>query len=151
MSEIKLFRVTSRADLHGYKDVQIDWFVTEREGHLFGPGGSLNLEVRDAIPDYAGGDYHGYDSADHLEEYFTEDEAKALTDWLAAHRKCTTTTIEPGKFPQQENGRIFMALGSIPVGGETDFLMIGKSPDYDLPFKAWGYYDLRGWELKRTA
>jgi hypothetical protein len=139
MSEIKLFYVTSTADLRGCKDVPIAWFVTERERHLFGPGGSLDLEVRDAIPDYTG-DHHGYDRADRLEEYFTADEAKALTDWLATHHKCPTT-IEPVQFPQPDNT---LSLRAVPIGGGTDFLTIGDSPDYDLPFKSWGYYDVRG-------
>jgi hypothetical protein len=108
MSEIKLFHVRSRANLHGYKDVPIDWFVTKRGPH-YGP------------------------------EQFTEDEAKALTDWLAAHRKCSTT-IEPVEFPRPDN---VMSFNEIPVGGENDFLMISESPDYDLPFKVDGHYDVR--------
>jgi hypothetical protein len=141
MSEIKLFQVHSRADLDGYSDVPIAWFVDKREGYLFGPGGSLNIEVCDAIPDYEGS-YHGYDTADHLEEYFTEHEAKAFVDWLEAFRpQCAATMMEQVQFPRPNN---IMSFRSIPVGGAQDFLMTGDAPDYALPFKVWGYYDLRG-------
>jgi hypothetical protein len=110
MSET-LFTVRSLADMRGYRDVPIDWFVTERQG-----------------------------SSVHLGEHFTEDEARALTDWLAEHRKCATT-IEPVKLPEPDN---VMSFNEMPVGGETDFLMIDEAPEYDLPFKVNGHFDVRG-------
>ena len=60
MPDIKLFKVHSYADLHGFKDVPIVWFVDKRERRLFGPGGSLNVQVRDVLPNYTGS-YHDYD------------------------------------------------------------------------------------------
>lgn len=39
-----------------------------------------------------------------------------------------------------------MGVGAVAVGGLQDFLMISENPVYSLPFKVWGYYDLRHYE-----
>jgi hypothetical protein len=98
-----------------------------------------------ALPNY-GGNHHGYDSADALEEYFTESEAKTFSDWLLTYRQ-TLTAVEPVQFPiMLEGDTILGAILTTPVGGETYFLMIDRSPDYDLPFEVQGYFDIRGCE-----
>jgi hypothetical protein len=141
----KLFTVRSSITLHGFRNVLVAWFVSTRERLLFGPNGSLGVDVRDVLPNY-GGDYAGYDSADALEEYFTESEAKMFSDWLLTYRQ-TATAVEPEQFPiMLEGNTILGAIGSTPVGGETNFLMISRSPDYDLPFQVEGYFDVRGCE-----
>ncbi|MGA8649994.1 MAG: hypothetical protein WB677_05130 [Xanthobacteraceae bacterium] len=145
MPDIKLFKVHSYADLHGFKDVPIVWFVDKRERRLFGPGGSLNVQVRDVLPNYTGS-YHDYDSADALEEYFTESEAKAFGDWLQVHRR-TAVTTEAVQFPIiLEDNAILGAIGTTPVGGETGFLLMPAAPDYGFPFNVWGYFDVRDCE-----
>ena len=141
MSNIKLFRLRSQGELHGYRDVPINWFVDHRSHPLFGINGSLGVEARDLIADYDPSD--GVYGTDYLDECFTEDEAKAFTAWLKQHRK-TDAAILPVKLPIPNDRFPF---GGIPAGGETDFLMIAQSPDYDLKFGVWGFYDLRGGEL----
>jgi hypothetical protein len=49
-----------------------------------------------------------------------------------------TTTIEEEKLPIPSN---VMGLGTIPVGGGTDFKMLHKAPGYPLPFQVLGYFD----------
>jgi hypothetical protein len=139
MTDIRLFQIHSRANLRGFRNVPIDWFVVRRERPLFGPCGSLGVEVCDLIQDYMGG-YHGYDAADRLGEYFTETEARAFVDWVRVHRNDDTATIEQANLPI---ANCSMAFNAIPVGGEQDFLMIGEAADYDLPFTVDGYFDVR--------
>ena len=79
-------------------------------------------------------------------KYFTESEAKTFSDWLLTYRQ-TVTAVEPVQFPiMLEGNTILGAILTTPVGGETDFLMIDRSPDYDLPFEVEGYFDIRGCE-----
>jgi hypothetical protein len=35
-----------------------------------------------------------------------------------------------------------MGVGTLPVGGDSDFYMLSKAPDYPLPFSVWGHFDL---------
>jgi hypothetical protein len=51
------------------------------------------------------------------------------------------------KLPFPEN---IMGTSAIPVGGGTDFVTTSESDDYDLPFKVWGFYDVRGCEYDET-
>jgi hypothetical protein len=144
MECVKLFRVSSVADqLRGHKNVQIQWFVDERPRRLFGAGGSANVTYHGAIkhydPDHPLTEY----AQTALAEYFTEGEASAFVEWLKAHRNDTTATVEQATLPIEKNAMPFSAM---PVGGENDFLMTGRSADYNLPFKVWGYFDLRGCE-----
>jgi hypothetical protein len=144
----KLFTVRSSITLHGFRNVPVGWFVLKRERHLFGPNGSLGVGVRDLLPNY-GGNHHGYDSADALEEYLTESEAETFSDWVLTYRQ-TATGVEPVQFPiMLEGNTILGSIGSTAVGGETGFLTISRSPDYALPFKVEGYFDIRGCEAHR--
>ena len=34
----------------------------------------------------------------------------------------------------------YLPTGAIPVGGDCDFYMLSEHDDYNLPFRAWGYY-----------
>jgi hypothetical protein len=47
-----LYCVRSTADLHGYRDVAICWFVCERDRRLFGPTGSLGISYGQVITGY---------------------------------------------------------------------------------------------------
>ena len=42
-----------------------------------------------------------------------------------------------------ESGVGVLPLGAIAVGGGTDFYMLSEEPEYDLPVKIWGYFDVR--------
>jgi hypothetical protein len=127
--------------------VTIHWFVNKRERPLFGPGGSLGIEYRDVITDYDPNDMLPEGA---VEELFTEAEAKAFCEFLNAHRDYTNTEIKPySKFPISNS---MMGLGATPMGGGIDNLMTGDAPDYNLPFKVYGYYDLNhGYERQEDV
>jgi hypothetical protein len=150
MLNVKLFHITSRAaNLHGYKDVPLEWFVRARERPLlFGVGGSLNVTYSQAISNYDKDDHGSAYAELALEEFFTDDEAKALVDWLAAHRpRYSATTVKRAKLPIGNN---VMGTGGVPVGGGPDFLTTSESADYDLPFEAWAFFDVRGCTFDQT-
>jgi hypothetical protein len=44
-----------------------------------------------------------------------------------------------------------MGNGAIAVGGGDDFCMLHKEPEYSLPFKVEGYFDLHQCELSDDA
>jgi hypothetical protein len=146
---VKLYRVSSRvANLHGYRDVQLKWLVNKRERRLFGADGSLNTPYREVIRDCDKNDDMRLYAEGALEEFFTEAEATALVDWLTIHRpQYLDTTVVQVKLPIGNNA---MGARAIPVGGGPDFLMISQSIDYNLPFDAWAFYDVRGCEFDET-
>jgi len=135
--DIKLFQARSRASVGKFDSVWISWFVDKRQGRLFGPDGLLDLEIRDAIPDYDG-DRGGYDGTAALMECFTADEIRAFISWLMTHRPYSTT-VNPVRFPCPN---CVVALGSMTVGGGIRLLTISDDPDFDLPFAVKGYYNL---------
>lgn len=56
------------------------------------------------------------------------------------HRRFHLLPIEEEKLPIANN---MMGLGAIAVGGGDDFYMLYNAPEYPLPFKVLGYFDLR--------
>jgi hypothetical protein len=75
-----------------------------------------------------------------LEELFTLDEAEALKAYLdKRHDGAGTTDIVEVKLPIPFNSAGFGAHG---VGRSADFYMLDRDEGYDLPFRAWAYYDL---------
>jgi hypothetical protein len=145
---LELFTVTSQiANLHGYKNVGIWWFVVDRARPLFGADGSLGIPYTRVIAGYdATDEYRSYcESA--IDELFTADEARAFVEFLRTRRNDASATIEPATLPIERNQ---MGHAAVPVGGGPDFLTIGDSPDYGLPFKVWGYFDVRHYEFDET-
>jgi hypothetical protein len=145
----ELFHVRSKiANMHGFKNVAIVWFVDMRAQPLFGENGSLGVEYGHVITNYDATDRDFCCAELAVEEMFTKDEAEAFQAFVRAKRNDATATIEPAKLPIANN---IMGYGAIPTGGGPDFLMIGDRPDYDLPFKVWGFYDVRGYEFDEKA
>jgi hypothetical protein len=72
---------------------------------------------------------------DFIDELFTEDRTFADEG---------VTTVEEQKLPIPNN---MMGVGAIAVGWGDDFYMLCNKPEYPLPFKVWGYFDLRDCEL----
>jgi hypothetical protein len=107
----ELFSVRSEiANMHGYKNVTIEWFVDRRAQPLFGENGSLGVEYGRVIMNYDATDYAELA----VEEMFTKDEAEALQAFLRAKRNDATAIIEPAKLPIANN---IVGLGAIPAGG----------------------------------
>jgi hypothetical protein len=120
-------------NLRGYRNVPIDFFVTKRPGETVEP---------------LTGDYAVDFPAEAFRELFTEDEAEALVGWLRTHRSDNSAVVQPVKLPLPAN---IGPTGAIAVGGPPDFLMIDESPDYDLAFKAWGYFSVEGCVFDEAA
>jgi hypothetical protein len=148
LNKLKLFGISSLvANLHGYNDVSVEWFVDERPQRLFGPDGSLGISYSDLVKSYDASDPHAGYAEIAVEEYFTEAEAEAFTAWAKVHRHDDTATTSPASLPVANN---IMPLSAIPCGGGSDFLLTGEADDYDLSFKVHGYYDAKLCEFDET-
>jgi hypothetical protein len=134
---MKLYKVTTMVSkYHGCKNVQFIWFRCEP--------GPQKRPYAELIENY---DPEGdqYYAEDHIEELFTEDEAQSLKAYLdREHGHEGTTTISEADLPYPNN---LMGVGAIAVGGGDDFYQLCDEPEYSLPFKVWGYFDLVGCEL----
>ncbi len=132
-SRPRLYRVHSTIDeLDGRKNVAVNWFFADE---------------RETPPAPYAEVIEGYDPADEgktypegaIDEAFTLEEAHALADYLR-DRHADETEITELRLPIRFST---MGCGAIPVGGPQGFLKLEYEPDYPLPFKVWGYYDLR--------
>jgi hypothetical protein len=132
---MKLFIVTTTAKQHrGCKDVVFSWFRTEKPSE-WRPYGELieNYEPGNRYAEWA------------IDELFSEDEALLLKEYLdRTYADAGVTVIKEQSLPIPNNVMVF---GAMAVGGEDGFCMLDKDPEYSLPFKVWGYYDLVGCEL----
>ena len=130
----KLFQVvTIVKEYSGCKGVTFYWFFADER--------SSPRPYADLIADYnPGTPYIEYAEA-RIDELFTEAEASQLIAYLDCQLGDEgMTTIEEEKLPIPSN---VMGFGTIAVGGPQDFYMLHKAPGYPLPFKAFGYFDLR--------
>jgi hypothetical protein len=76
---------------------------------------------------------------------FELDQAQALKDYIDQNYGDEgITTIKKATLPIAKYSG---GAGSMAVGGGNDFLMLDNNPKYSLPFKVWGYFDLRDCEL----
>jgi hypothetical protein len=123
-------------EYHGCKDVTFIWFCSD------------NREQRDyasLIANYDPSDRDVLYAEDAINELFTEGEANRLKEYLdRSHGSEGPTTIVKANLPMDMN---IMPLRGMPVGGGTSFINVYEESEYDLPFQAVAYYDLRGCEL----
>jgi len=139
----KLYRVISTAPRFPhrgcvYKDVWINWFVNRNEVD------ESPVPYKDAIVDYDPTTDKGY-TEEYVKELFTEVEAKVFSAYLlAVHGPDVTTTLKEITLPMdcKKKGPV----GAMAVGGSNDFHMLSEESGYNLKFKVWGYYDVRGCE-----
>lgn len=111
-----------------FKDVVINWFVTDRESPAVNPLEWIDFATA-SDPVY---------SIHALNELFTTDEAEQLKDYLMNVHGDDSVKIEPaGKL--HEN---ILPWNAIAVGGPRDFLMLTTDDYYNLPFKVDGYFDV---------
>jgi hypothetical protein len=132
---MKLFNVGTTAKQYGgCKGVAFCWFRTE--------GPSEPRPYGELIENYEPGNVYAEGAID---EMFTEDEALLLKEYLdRTYTGAGVTVIEEQPLPIPNNT---MGCGAIPVGDGNDFHMLDRNPEYSLPFKVWGYFDLRGCTL----
>jgi hypothetical protein len=120
----------------GCKNVAFDWFRCERRAPR---------PYADLIENYDPFDDLVVYPEECIDELFELDEAQALKDYIDQnYGDAGITTIKKIQLPIANN---MMGAGAIPVGGLTDHHMLDNAPGYSLPFKVWGYFDLRGCEL----
>ena len=126
------YGVTLIADeFDGYSGVPFTLFHTEMSNEELAP--LVVVAPGRSIDDVA----HWY-TASAIEETFSKAEVKQLYAYfkqrgnvrLRARRAYSPTNAD-------------MGVGAIPVGGGNDFYTFSEEPGYSLPFKVWGYFDLR--------
>jgi hypothetical protein len=139
MPSEKLFQVTTIAPVfHGHRDVDLSWFVDKRPA-------PMNRPYRELIEPYLRReDWDTGLAEEAIDEMLSAEEAEALAAWLRKHRpQYGEPKITEAELPIGPNT---MGVSGIPLGGGQDVLLTGEAPDYDLPFKVGGYYDLRHYE-----
>jgi len=128
---MKLYCVSTTApEYSGFKNVVFHWFNEK-------PQGKRAYAV--LIKDYDPKAYAIYYAEAFVDELFTEDEARQLKDYIDQSHE-GETIIKEQPLPVDNN---VMGYGAIPVGGMQDFYMLSKEAEYSLPFKVYGYFDLR--------
>ena len=79
-----------------------------------------------------------------LRELFSREEAEALVAYLdGAHGDEGVNQIKKRELPLSSR---LMPLSGIPTGGGPDHYELWRKPEYNLPFKVVGFFDLRGYE-----
>jgi hypothetical protein len=135
---MKLYIVrTTAKEYDGCRDVVFQWFR-----HAMPQG---QRPYADLIKNYEPGDRAAIYAEEFIEELFTWDEARQLKAYLDQHHgEQGDTVIKETTLPVENNMMGFLAH---PVGGGDSFYILCKEPEYALPFKVWGYFDLRGCTL----
>jgi hypothetical protein len=130
---MKLYRVTTTVrEFRGCKNVVFIWFRYMPPGRR-----PYAVLIKDYEPERALAVY----TESLIEELFTWDEARQLKDYLARHHgREGKTVIKEEPLPVDN----MMDYGGLAVGGGDDFYMLYKEPEYSLPFKVSGYYNLVG-------
>lgn len=135
---MKLYNVTTSVkEYRGCKNVWFTWFRCDH--------GEQKRPYAELIENYDPAADRNYYPEDYIELLFTEEEAHQLKEYLdRVHGHEGVTTIEEEQLPVPQN---IMSVGAIAVGGGDDFYQLCDEPEYSLPFKVWGYFNLVGCEL----
>lgn len=118
---MRLYNVDSTvAEFDGYRDVNVRWFVNDREVPA--------VPYAEGIRDYRGDNAY---SELALDELFALEEAEMLAAYLKAEYGTDVVITETAlPLPAETAG-----LGALAVGGRTGFIMLNKTPGYSLPFE----------------
>ena len=130
----ELYYVTSVArEYSGYKNVELIWFLREK---------TAQRPYADLIENY--NQSSDYLANECIDEMFALDQANALKEYLDRnYGSLGTTTIEKVELPIPNNA---ISLGWHSGDDYESFCALAELPDYSLPFKAWGYCRLYGYE-----
>jgi hypothetical protein len=135
---MKLYSVTTTAKAYREcKNVVFNWFR-----HAMPQGRRPYAHL---IKDYEPESHNALYTEELIEELFTWDEARQLKDYLERHHGGEGETVIKELPLPVENRTV--GYGYLAVGGGDDFYMLCEEPEYSLPFKLWGYYDLEGCTL----
>jgi hypothetical protein len=122
----------------GHRDVVFHWFARRKPGFSRWPHAELIAGYDELDPTsrcYA---------EDALDELFDKAEADALVAYLEReYGGAGETTIEEVNLPFPGNIVGYLAAA---VGGGNDFYTLDEELAYTLPFRVWGYFDLRDCE-----
>jgi hypothetical protein len=134
---MKLYSVRTTAKQYlGCRDVVFQWFRHEPQSRR---------PYADLIRDYEPGNWAMPYAECFVEELFTRDEAQQLKGYLERHyRDEGETVIEEVSLPIEN---CWMGFRARAVGGGDSFYMLSEGPEYSLPFKVWGYFNLVGCTL----
>jgi hypothetical protein len=117
-----------------YNCVSIYWFVDRRETPV-----APYEQVIEGYANLSERDQHMAQTI--ADEALTAEEVELLREYLhRVHDDCiwTRSVDLPIK---NVNGT--MPFGGVPAGGGCDFYMMPEEDGYDLPFRVWGYFDVR--------
>lgn len=115
----------------GYQNVDFHLFHTEMSNEELAP--LVMLAPGRSIDDVA----HWY-TASAIEQTFSKAEVKQL---YAYFKQWDIVRLKASRAQPPDNH--CMGYGAYPVGGGNDFYTFSEVPGYSLPFKVWGYFDLR--------
>ena len=129
-----------------FKDVQINWFIKHRDGDNEPP-----VPYEEAIVGYeqlsaARKNSQEGTPEEAVRELFTEGEAEALREYLLAVHNDDTATLEEINLPLDDKHTWPLGGLHIVTPGPCGFYMLSEEPRYNLPFKVWGFYDVRDCE-----
>jgi hypothetical protein len=124
--------VTLIADeFDGYSEVPFTLFHTEMSNEELAP--LVVLAPGRGIDNVA----HWY-TASAIEQTFSKAEVKQL---YAYFKQRGNVRLRARRAYSPTNSS--MGVGATPVGGGNDFYTFSEEPGYSLPFKVWGYFDLK--------
>jgi len=77
--------------------------------------------------------------ASYIEEAFSKEELRQLHKYFSEYYEPDRLRARVADPPDNH----VIGYGAYPVGGGTDFYGFSEADDYSLPFKVWGFFDLR--------
>ena len=119
------------SEFDGYQNVDFHLFHTEMSKEELAP--LVVLAPGRIIDDVA----HWY-TASAIEQTFSKAEVKQLSAYF---KQWDNVRLKVSRASPPTNDS--MGYGAYPVGGGNDFYTFCEVPSYSLPFKVWGYFDLR--------
>lgn len=130
-SEPRYWVTVINSEFDGYRNVDFHLFHTEMSNEELAP--LVVLAPGRSIDDVA----HWY-TASAIEQTFSKAEVKQL---YAHFKQRGNVRLKARRASPPTNDS--MGYGAYPVGGGNDFYTFSEVPGYSLPFKVWGYFDLR--------
>ncbi len=133
-----------------YKDVQLTWLMDRRRypapfEEFISPDAEPVAPFAEAIRNYNRlEDSNKFYAEESLQELFTERELKQLQEYLLLAHDDREALAEEVSLPLASKS---FPLSGIPVGGSSGWYDLHQEPEYSLPFKVYGFFDVRGYEV----
>jgi hypothetical protein len=133
-----------------YKDVQLTWLMDRRRypapfEEFISPDAEPVAPFAEAIQNYDRlEDSNKFYAEESLQELFTERELKQLQEYLLLAHDDREALAEEVSLPLVSKS---FPLSGIPVGGSSGWYDLHQEPEYSLPFKVFGFFDVDGYEV----